>query len=392
MKRILLLLFLAILFLPIDLNSAEPPKEPILRIETGMHTAAIRHIGVDRANRWLVTASDDKTVRLWELATGHLVRVIRPPVGEGKEGQILAVAITPDGRQIACGGWTQYEGGTSQAIDYTVYLFDANTGRMTGRIKGLPNVILHLAYSPDGRLVALCLGGGGVHVHRTGDLGLVGEDKDYGGRSQAAAFGPDGRLVTSSHDGYLRLYSRDFRLIAKEKAKGGSVPDSVSFSPDGGKIAVGFYDSVQIEVLSGHNLYSLYSPDVTGLANGGLSQVSWSANGRDLYAGGSYYDDSQGSPIVRWADAGRGKRSILTGALNTIMDIRPLQDGGIVYGAADPAIGVYDGKSHRKVFLAPAINDLRGNAEMGNFSVFHPTAHASSSSMNYRENSPPASP
>lgn len=45
----------------------EPSREPILHIETGMHTANINRIGVDAANRYLVTASADKTVRVWEL-------------------------------------------------------------------------------------------------------------------------------------------------------------------------------------------------------------------------------------------------------------------------------------------------------------------------------------
>ena len=44
-------------------QAAEPPEEPILRIETGMHTAKINRIGVDAAERILVTASDEKTVK-----------------------------------------------------------------------------------------------------------------------------------------------------------------------------------------------------------------------------------------------------------------------------------------------------------------------------------------
>ena len=86
--------------------AAEPPKEPILRIETGMHTAMINRIGIDASNRWLVTSSEDKTVRVWSLPEGRLVGVIRPPVGEGNEGKLYAVAISPDGRTVTCGGWT----------------------------------------------------------------------------------------------------------------------------------------------------------------------------------------------------------------------------------------------------------------------------------------------
>jgi len=41
--------------------AAEPPSEPILRIDTGMHTAPISRIGVDRNERFIVTGSNDKT-------------------------------------------------------------------------------------------------------------------------------------------------------------------------------------------------------------------------------------------------------------------------------------------------------------------------------------------
>ena len=47
-----------------------PSQDPVLRIETGMHTAAIQSIGVDRDCRLLATGSWDKTVRLWSLPEG----------------------------------------------------------------------------------------------------------------------------------------------------------------------------------------------------------------------------------------------------------------------------------------------------------------------------------
>ncbi len=74
-----LIALLFILFLSNISFSSEPPKEPILRIETGMHTAMIRRIAVDSDNRYLVTGSDDKTIRVWELSTGRLLKTIRPP-------------------------------------------------------------------------------------------------------------------------------------------------------------------------------------------------------------------------------------------------------------------------------------------------------------------------
>jgi len=136
MKRIFLVFFLPLLFQFFQdgigkvSHAGEPPKEPILRIETGMHTAWILRIGLDAENRYLVTGSQDKTVRVWELATGRLIRTIRPPIGDGEEGIINAVVISPDGRMIACGGRM----GAEREKSYNIYIFDRESGKLIKRI------------------------------------------------------------------------------------------------------------------------------------------------------------------------------------------------------------------------------------------------------------------
>ncbi|HAO20277.1 MAG TPA: hypothetical protein DCQ37_07200, partial [Desulfobacteraceae bacterium] len=56
---------LTALLTAITVSAGEPPKSPILSLETGMHTAQIRRIGV--ADRVLITGSYDKTVRVWDI-------------------------------------------------------------------------------------------------------------------------------------------------------------------------------------------------------------------------------------------------------------------------------------------------------------------------------------
>ena len=72
-------------------------------LETGMHTAKIFRFDVDRAGRYGVSASNDKTARVWDLASGRLLQTLRVPVSKDDEGKLRAVAISPDGARVAVG-------------------------------------------------------------------------------------------------------------------------------------------------------------------------------------------------------------------------------------------------------------------------------------------------
>ena len=151
---------------------AQPSQTPFLRIEAGMHTAPIRRIAVDRAERFLVTASDDKTARVWRLADGELLQVLRPPIGDGNKGKLFAVAISPDGATVATAGWSK---------DNDIYLFDHASGRLAHRITDLSNVINHLAYSADGRYLAAALGrDNGIRIYDARSHREIARDTDYG--------------------------------------------------------------------------------------------------------------------------------------------------------------------------------------------------------------------
>jgi len=334
--------------------------EPILRLETGMHMAGISRIGVDAAGRWLVSSSKDKVLRVWSLPELKLVQTLRVPIGDGNEGELYSTAISPDGSLIAAGGWT---GSDWDATD-SIYLFNRATGALKHRISGLGDVIHHLAFSPDGRYLAASLGGGkGLSVWRTLDWSQVAQDSDYGDRSGWVDFAADGRLVTTSDDGYLHLYDADFKLIRKSRAPGGKHPFAAVFSPDGRSIAVGFTDSTVVNVLNGKNLSRRYSPDTGGVDNGNLGNVAWSVDGENLYAGGVWNVSGDSNGLRRWSKAGRGSYRDLPVSGNTIRDIRSLPGGAMVVGAADPALTLLDRDGSIQRQMLAEIADYRGNQD-----------------------------
>jgi len=334
-----------------------PPSHPILRLDTGMHTAMIRRIDLDVAQRYLVTGSDDNTVRVWSLTDGQLVRVLRPPIGEGNEGKIYAVAISPEGHTVAAGGWTSKTG-----LDNSIYLFDRASGELQQRLRGLPNVINHLTYSFDGRYLVACLGENGIRIYQTTDYSLYRQDTEYSSASYWADFDRQGRLVTSSYDGYLRLYDAQFNLLNERATSGGREPFGVCFSPTGEKLAVGFSDSTQVQVLSGQTLEVLYNVNTQGVDNGDLGRVAWSPEGDTLYAGGRYAN-ATGYPILSWSQAGQGNYQTWSASNNTIMDVRTWSQGSIVFGAGDPAWGQLDVNGNCFRYQQADIGDFRDNLE-----------------------------
>lgn len=338
--------------------NADAQEQPFFRISAGMHSATIRGLDTDAENHYLVTASEDKTVKVWELSSGHLLRTLRPPIGAGSEGQMRSAAITPDGRTVACGGITQADEKGS-----AIYLFDRQTGKMVRVISGLPNRAQSLRYSKDGRyLVAALLRENGIRVYETENYSLVKEDKEYGGTSNSADFDRIGRLVSVADDGYIRLYDRSLHLVRKEKLRSGKRPLSARFSPDGLKVAVGFLDSPQIEILSASNLSFLFSPDTSFLGRieggEGWSTVEWSFDGNFLFAGGNYIDRGW-LPVIKWAQAGKGGYTKINVADNTVLRIVALRRGGFAFVSANPALGVYDAGDRRVWTHKPPTADYR---------------------------------
>lgn len=382
-RLIRLFIFSCVLFVCLAAGrTSQLSSDPILRLDPGRHTAAIRRIDVDRDGHWLVSASDDKTVRVWEAATGRLARVLRPPIGEGDEGKLYSVAISPDGSMVACGGVTK-------AADNFVYLFSRATGRLVSRTAALPNAIDGLAFSPDGSMLAATLGGSsGLRLFAVTSrpslvsgiadvsLSLIAGDPEYGDRSEGVQFSGAGRwLVTSSYDGLIRLY--DMAMIDQtaaapkaihptlsKKAPGGNHPFDVKFSPDGSKVAVGFSDSTAVNILSARDLNLLGPPDAN-VSKGDLEAVTWSRDGRFLFAAGSYHGKhEQGEgwqhSVRRWAINGQSVANDFdVDAANSIVDLAALPGGSLVIGTFDPSLVALGPDGAQKWIVASSNADFR---------------------------------
>jgi WD40 repeat protein len=321
-----------------------PPQDPILRIESGMHSAAIMQISVDRTCRIAATGSADKTVRIWSLPDGRLLRTLRVPIDADNGGQIAATAESPDGHWVAAGGWDVNGTITHQAF---VYIFDVSTGAIVARVGPFDNVIHHLAFSPEGRWLAATSGiGVGLKLIDTQTWRIAEVDQAYYGESYGVALGADGRVFTVAYDGKLRLYrlGPSFRKEREIRTRSGRQPYSVAVDPSGQLIAVGFNDSAKVDIYDAATLRFRFAADTRGVEDGNLGAVAWSTDGARLFAGGTYEALFQGSwkrPVLSFGRDGRRIGDPLPISDDSIQSIAPCGDA-VAVGASDPDFELID--------------------------------------------------
>ncbi len=358
--RIVQQAFVVLLFAPVAEGWAQTPADlPLLRIETGAHLAQILAAATDANGRVLVTASMDKTARIWSLPDLRPLGVLRPSIN-AEEGFVYAVAVSPNGRLAAIGGWFGHD-----ATD-GVMLFDLQTQQVVHRFGELPSAVNALAFSVDGSRLAAGIGNS-VRIWRIADATLLMRDDDYRDTVHGLAFTLDGHLATASFDGALRLYDAKGRLERTVPTEAGREPFHIRFSPDGRLLGITFYDALTLEVRDGATLVLRYRPEVGGLSGKWFEAVAWSADGRTFYAGGAASPSSTGPPpVFAWADAGAGPRRIAAATLDSfaLSNIVPLSDQRLVVTTLIGSLAVVNGDGERLAERRPGAGNLSTTVDL----------------------------
>jgi WD40 repeat protein len=278
---------------PLVVAQNAPLARAELVLQTG-HSGSVNALALSPDGRFLVSGSEDVTLKIWDTATGNVLRTLA-----GHDQPVLAVAISPDGRWIASGG-----------EDTSVRLWNVVTGEST-RIGSHSSAVKNVVFSDDGKRLT-SLGNNEVKVYDVAagrQLTSVQSGTDSGPQAMdqvATALSPNGKLAAlgggfTYKNGVMGfgggLRTRPLRVI--DVATGREVesfkipgtmtsPTDLSFSPDSRLIVAKFVErnakdlnaqsSLSVfELASGRELKKLPSAD--GLGMGG---VAFSPDGKLL--------------------------------------------------------------------------------------------------------------
>jgi WD40 repeat protein len=315
------------------------------------HTNIVRSVAFSPDGKYVLTGSLDGTARLWDTATGDEVRSF------GSSSWILSVAFSPDGKYVLTGS-------TAEAK-----LWDAATGTEVNTYSGDANASVSAAFSPDGKfLLTVSLSQSSARLWDVASGALV---RTYSGHTDtvtAVAFSPNGDYVlTGSLDRTAKLWDASGNAQVRSFIGHTGIIESVAFSPDGKFVLTGSDDQTAklwdaasaalLRTFSGHNgevLSVAFSPDGKYILTGSADATAklWEvATGTVMHTfrlarevasvafspDGKYVLTGSGDRIAALWDAATGEQvRILRGHTQSITGVAFSPDGKyILTGSAD---------------------------------------------------------
>lgn len=339
-------------------QAAVPSSVPQFRVDATMHTAAIGQIRADAPRNRVVTLSSDRTVRIWQLPSLRLIRVLRLPQEGSVEGLPVGLAISPDGRTVAVGGWT----GKTWEETTSIYLYDSVTGQMTRRIGGFKDLISALDWSPDGRFLAVGQAGSqGVQVLDTTTWKAVARDAEYQDSVSFLHYSAQGMLAASAGDGSVRLYDAGHALVARQSIGVSRLIGGVRFSPDGKLLALGVIDKPMAMLLKVPSLDLAVLRQVPDARQTGLCCVAWSRDGNALFLNGAHGGTGP-TPLYRFDGGGLGAMQTLPVGNQRFTNMLPLPDGTLLFATSTPSLALLDARGSMLRTVGTVIADTRESA------------------------------
>ena len=230
---------LALEALPKDLTSPERPF--LVEAEAALYQALLRDKSVlvfrhdagvtdaafaPQGNR-IVTASYDRTARIWSIEDGSSVAVLK-----GHQDALERATFSPDGTQVV-----------TAARDGTARVWNAGSGKQLFVIP-LPGRFQTAMFSPDGTSVLTASEGSDPTIWgaQTGKKVVAVQDFSFGA---FASFSPDGGSFAAGAGNHtVRIWRTVDGMPIKTLVAPKTWPSDVTFSPDGRRILVSTWETI----------------------------------------------------------------------------------------------------------------------------------------------------
>jgi WD40 repeat protein len=223
------------------------------------HDKQVNCVAFSPDGQTLASGSDDRTVRLWQVANGATLRVLE---GHGK--QVNCVAFSPDGQTLASTSGSPLAGESAARLwrvadrsllrnfttgsgvlagDNTVRLWRVNDGSLVRTLEGHTSMVKSVAFSLDGQTLASGSDDKTVRLWRVASGATLRVLEGHSKQVNCVAFSHDGQTLASASGGVLvgdntvrlwRVASGALLLALKGHAQ---QVNGVAFSPDGHTLA-----------------------------------------------------------------------------------------------------------------------------------------------------------
>jgi WD40 repeat protein len=304
-------------------------ESPALVRDLAGHTSDVTACTVTPDGRHVVSASEDGTLKVWELATGRPVATL-----QGHTRAVTACVVTSDGRHVV-----------SASRDRTLKVWELVSERQLATLQGHTLWVTACAVTPDGRYVVSASNDRTLKVWELASGREVATLQGHTGAVWACAVTPDGRhVVSASADQTLKVWElASGRLVATLQGHTHDVT-ACAVTPDG-------WHAVSASADQTLKVWELASGRLVATLQGHTSYVTACAVTRD---GRHVVSASTDHKLKVWELASGRLVSTLQGHTSWVTACAVTPDGRHVVSASeDHTLKVWELASGRPVATLP---------------------------------------